>query len=249
MVSGRWFAVLIIGVSIAAIWSYSVFNGIDSPPSSDVVSDVGEKPFTDVAQLQLIENPVEKDSDLEADVLSLSQQVAWLRAELFALKKEFQKGAALTSASTASAVNSNLESPGQKKFTHHPAVNRDEFDKEALRFGSYIQTIEANFHNDDVNDKWAIQASEVIKHALNEDSLAGSSLNSMECRSSLCRVSVSHMAIPDRDLFAQDFPARVSSEFSEIVYAPSSDDQNNLETVLYLYRTGHQPPAMAAVVE
>jgi hypothetical protein len=132
-----------------------------------------------------------------------------------------------------------------------PAAASAQQDRQVLeaetrdRIAALARRADAALREETADAAWAGQARALILEAAAP--LAATAVEDLECRTTLCRVRVSHLDSVARASFETDFPIAVAGRISQILVEPENDSDSPRAT-LYLAREGHAlpDPAMPA---
>lgn len=196
------------------------------------------------------------------DHAALRQEIASLRAELRAGKDE-DRGAS-TSEDELSALKQELAAlreqvamiagangnpaavagDGDDDFAPMTeeemalAEEDDAYDEEDRRRG-----LDAFLGAQSIDTTWSQDAALAVTEASDSEELAGSIVDGVECRSSLCRVEVSHADAEAAGQFELLFPMQVADALPQIRYFTEQLGDGRSITVMYLAREGYELPA------
>ena len=114
----------------------------------------------------------------------------------------------------------------------------------------FLDTVEANFQAEKLDTKWASEVSGTIVQAFAEgdegnsgagaadmeETLAGSSLDKVECRSTSCRLEVSHADPEAFETFVHGLASKLGGQLPLVTIRPVNSPGGGLATVVYLSR-------------
>jgi hypothetical protein len=103
---------------------------------------------------------------------------------------------------------------------------------------------EAAFQQETTETTWSGEAREVIARAVAAEELAGTSVQEVECRATLCRVEVTHIDQHARSVFARQFLVAVAPLLPQAMMQAVETKDGSVSTVLYLARDGHDFPQL-----
>jgi hypothetical protein len=115
-------------------------------------------------------------------------------------------------------------------------------EEERRRVEERMQALETSLQSEPLNRSWSIQVSEQITQAFASEELAGISLDHVECRSTLCRVEVTHDDPMRRGEFEIWFPFKVAQFLPRLVMRRVDNDDGSSSTVVYTARQGYRLP-------
>jgi hypothetical protein len=103
---------------------------------------------------------------------------------------------------------------------------------------------EAAFQQEATEPTWAGEAREVIARAVAAEELAGTSVQGVECRATLCRMEVTHSDQHARSVFAHHFLVAVAPLLPQAMVQAVENTDGSVRTALYLARAGHDFPQL-----
>lgn len=166
---------------------------------------------------------LDRDADsLERELRSLKQEVAALGQQVAMIADESQRGDALPQTPAEMAL-----------FEEDRAYEEEEQERQ----------LGAHFAAQSVDTVWSLDTAQLVSEAALSEGLAGSSIDGIECRSSLCRVEVSHADPAAASEFALWFPVVLGEALPQIRYFHEQRDYGPPVTVLYMARQGYDLPA------
>lgn len=113
--------------------------------------------------------------------------------------------------------------------------SRQEWVKDVI--GSY----EATYTGQPEDPDWSARTSRAITETLRHTNIEGSTVNAASCRSTMCRVEMSHADQAAQAYFVQHIPREPPFDTSGFYHRVETEDGAS-STVLYLARTGFELP-------
>ncbi len=140
---------------------------------------------------------------------------------------------------TASAASPR---PAMSAPQDDPAESRPEVPSRVIGPEEVTQHIETTFYSEAMDTAWAREVRQGLQEKLASLLSKGSSIGSLECHSSLCRIELRH---PDEEQY-QQFMQRMAQggtfwKGASMTYR-SEEDGRNIATISYLAREGHAMP-------
>ena len=163
--------------------------------------------------------------DTNNDLEIMETQISQLDERIFALENR-----------NDTVSYSELQHPSQ------PTAMEDQsqkfYEKTSARFDSY----QSNLLQEEVDYKWSNTAISSIDNAFQKPEIADSTVQTMECRSTMCMVQVTHNSEQDMDEFQLWFPSYVNQELPRVAMQHQKDSNGHITTTVYLARKGHVFP-------
>jgi hypothetical protein len=174
-----------------------------------------------------------------------AQELAVLRDELAQLRAELRElrgvGRAVEVAPRpARRVSAPTDRPLDREERADADAELVEREPESAR---PLAQLEAEHGAEPRDRAWSERAEELITRAFDADSsaagehgagLSGSEVESIDCRSTVCRVDVTHADTAALADFLHDFPSRVGSELPRVALEPRESGNDTLTTVVFL---------------
>lgn len=172
-----------------------------------------------------------------AELRAIKQELAEMRTRLHA---QGRRDDAATSSLVAAA--SAVEAPPP------PAPTPEEAERRAARVAQsaaeLVVFLRAEVDAEPRDTRWSREAVEAIRGTLATPDFAGSSVDDVDCRSTLCRLEVSHQDDTARETFAGTFPMkRPELENGTLLKTESPDGK--VRTIAFFARQGHSLPNLA----
>ncbi|MGH8593313.1 MAG: hypothetical protein ACREV3_05505 [Gammaproteobacteria bacterium] len=180
------------------------------------------------------------------DVTVLKREVALLKADLDIVRRQIKEQAAHAPAGSDVAASSVATDPA---FPSEEAGVADSLEAETIaaeeekrEVEERMQALESSLQNEPLDSDWSPQAREQITEVFASKELAETSLEHIECRSTLCRVEVEHDDLRKRREFELWFPFKVAEILPRIAMRYVENDNGSSGTIIYLAREGHRLP-------
>jgi hypothetical protein len=167
----------------------------------------------------------------DPSLLALRREVARLKAEVDTLRRDIDMlGERDRLATTEEDFSTDEEKPIE--ILEAEALAAQEESEWQVR--QYMDSMEDRFQREVNYAGWSIPAVELIEGELRRELFSETSLVSLECRSSLCRLEVQHDNTQASSAFSRDFPESVADMFSKfsIDYVDQGDGYSTM--VVYL---------------
>ncbi|MGH8569757.1 MAG: hypothetical protein ACREXU_17580 [Gammaproteobacteria bacterium] len=140
---------------------------------------------------------------MKHDMVLMKSDLASLRASLKSLAIQVQT-ASLSRGKAAESIPHDEPQGVDSEAQEGVAV-----EETAELLATRLDAIEATLRREPIDAPWAAQATDAIDQAMGDNTLEGSVLHDLECRSTLCRVEVAHQNAIARADFMLRFPMMV----------------------------------------
>lgn len=236
---------IVIGVTAVLGTSAIIYLANTPPPgapSMEVLSATGavRDPHPSIAALQeemaelkrtLRSNgatPGVKDPDVEL----LKQDVAQLR----------QKLNELASAQLAQAVtNVPADRTPSQLADASPEDRRAAADR---RSKEAISKLDGALQAEDVDNSWLHDVQSKLQSVFQRETLTGSTLATSDCRTSMCRIEITHEAGTDTTEFQSEFVSETAEMFPQGIFQQVTGPDGKQVTIGYFAREGHALPKL-----
>jgi len=248
--------ITVVGTLIAGVMSATAPTGDGEPPA--VGSGSGEGPVA-----QTIASEVDQAGEEDAhgngvdDIESLRREVALLRDDLAAVRRRLEQQARRADeAEQQNAAHAPEVSDGMPTIDPHEdpagfiaerqrlfAAERQRLEAESEQhILAQAEANEAALQAETADTGWSGEARDLIESAVAAQDLAGTSLDDVECRATLCRVEVTHKDRQAQAAFERQFIIAVVQLLPRATRQTVENDDGSSRTVLYLARDGHYFP-------
>lgn len=178
-----------------------------------------------------------KDEDRGAS--TSEDELSALKQELAALREQVAMIAGANGNPAAVAGDGDEDDFGpMTEEDMAPAEEDEAYDEEDRRRG-----LDTFLGAQSIDTAWSQDAALAVTEAADREELAGSIVDGVECRSSLCRVEVSHADAEAAGQFELLFPMQVADALPQIRYFTEQLGDGRSVTVMYLAREGYELPA------
>lgn len=171
---------------------------------------------------------------LEAQVQTLGQQ---LQTQQQRLDRSSEELARLTQALERQQFDSQIASRDESSSATEPPSPQAEQAEAQER----LALLDRQIVSEGIDRRWSGPATEQIQAALADGALAGSTLSSTRCQTTLCRVEVDSRDLVALDQFLGEFPARLgwsTNSYSQV----TTHEDGSATLVLYISREGYRLP-------
>lgn len=182
-----------------------------------------------------------RDDPTTDDLVVLKHDMALVKSDLASLR------ASLTSLATQVQSASLSRGKPAERIPHEEpqAIDSQAQDAAAMEENAKLQetrleAIEATLRGEAIDATWAAQATDAVEQAFEDKALEGSVLDALECRSTLCRVEVTHPNPTARADFMLRFPMMVGPVLPSTTTQLIEADDGSSTTWIYLARQGHE---------
>lgn len=176
-------------------------------------------------------NPVTNQDD-GSSLLALRRELARLGAEVDALRRDVET---LAERDQLAATEEDFYADEEKPIEILEAEALAAQEESEWQVRRYMDSMEERFQREVNYTGWSTPAAELIEQALQSKLFSETSLISLECRSSLCRLEVRHDNPQASSAFSRTFPEKVAAMFSKfsIDYQDQGDGYSS-SMVIYL---------------
>lgn len=164
-------------------------------------------------------------SDLPAQMEQMQSELKLLRRHVQVMSRQESAAKAVTAAASAADV-----APPAPPLTQEEASARDK-----RRFEGLAGKLAA----EPVDRSWGPATERLITDTIKKPAFKGTRLLEATCRSTLCRLEVSHETEADRRKFSSTLPTRLPTLPSGSMRNAEGPDR---KTIIYVAREGHRVP-------
>jgi hypothetical protein len=122
-----------------------------------------------------------------------------------------------------------------------PEERQAQLAEEKRRIQERIRFLESTLARETLDRGWAADAERAMLEVMESAEIAGSRIEELECRSTLCRAEVSHATSRDFDGFSERFLSSLPQLPRGFLHKLSGDDEP-VRSVLFMAREGHRMP-------
>jgi hypothetical protein len=173
---------------------------------------------------------VSKPSD-DAGLLALRREITRLKAEVDTLRRDVET---LAERETLAITEGDFYADEDKPLAIVEAEELAAREESEWQLRQHIASIEDYFQSEIDYTGWSVQAIELIERALQSEMFSKTSLISLECRSSLCRLEVQHDNPQASRVFSNNFLAKVADMFSKFTIDHVDEGDSYSSMVIYL---------------
>ncbi|MFM8331663.1 MAG: hypothetical protein ACKN9T_08235 [Candidatus Methylumidiphilus sp.] len=220
-------AASVASLSFGVYWSAAEHRA--PPPQADRAASAGRLAPRQ-ADAGRVNAPVAVQSAkpaVESGMAALRREMAILRAEVGALRQQ-----------VATAGGGPVDG-ALAKDTRHDPIAQAEAERQRQE---QMAAVEANFRGEAADRSWSERTTATVQHALAGQVAIQSSLRSVECRSSTCRVELSGGNAAALDKSLPLFANRLTESLPSVTVNQVEDGAGGVTTVLYLSSEVDQPP-------
>lgn len=170
---------------------------------------------------------------MDRDSAALREEMAHLRAEVFALRRQLRA----QKQTQAVATGEGEEDPGKNLRTD--PVARAEAER---RHQEQVAAVEAAFQSEPADPQWSSQTTMVVQEALASSETVQTAVRNIECRSHTCRVEVSDENTGTLAKFMPVFALQMAQTLPSITAHQMEDDNGVTTMILYLSHNADEPP-------
>lgn len=187
----------------------------------------------------------EKDALRDAqtkDFAALEKEVAQLRAEIKTLKQQsdpLPQSLSTETFQTKVAKRNEAETgSAERDVVSNIAIAQRQHQKR-------MDAIEQNFLQQKTDMGWANAASTLIQQVLdtpgkaNESEFADTAIRSIECRSTLCKIEVTHSNMSSMRRFIDDFPSSLGNELPRMAFQQHQNPDGSIDMYVYIAKKGN----------
>ena len=177
------------------------------------------------------------------EVADLRSQVALLRSDLDEVQRQLRQLVQSASQTPLSAKPSGAEEPADAVVLSEQELREQEADMieaENQRSLARMAAGEAALQQESADGIWSIQAAEALREALANEALSGTTVQDIDCRSTLCRLQVMHDNREQQALFEHDFRFKVGQLLPRMMMHSEEQTDGTISVTIYLAREGHE---------
>lgn len=208
------------------------------PSTTDAIQDAHQSFAAlreEVAELKrVIESNGAAPGAKDPDVDLLKQDVAQLRQKLNELAST-QLAQAGTSAPTS------IERTPSQPVDTSPEERRAAADR---RSKEALSKLEGALQAEDVDNSWLHDVQSKLQSVFQRDTLSGSTLATSDCRTSMCRIEITHEAGTDATEFQSEFVSETAELFPQGIFQQVTGPDGKQVTIGYFARDGHTLPKL-----
>jgi hypothetical protein len=178
-------------------------------------------------------------------VAELQHQVALLRAEVAKLQQHVRQHAPAAAPVRRLARPRDAAAPadaGDGSAQELPEDDATALEAERQRGRARMAAGAAALHRESPDNVWSVQATEAIDEALAREEFAGTMVQEIDCRATLCQVQVVHADPAEQALFQQTFSFQVGPLLPKMMMQTEELDDGSISATLYLAREGYALP-------
>lgn len=185
--------------------------------------------------------PVRRPSDGAPGHLppKLAAELHRLRAEVATLRTAVQQTEAMATPPAADSEEAAEPPPRTVADMDARTQAREQRDRDQR------MALDTHVDTEGVDRPWSVATMDVITQVLASAALAATTVQDLECRTTVCRLTVEHEHRQALDQFALMFPLQVGAELPQLTYFHDQGTDGSIRTVIYLTRQGHSLPARA----
>lgn len=186
----------------------------------------------------------EKDGQVDPEAVDLRSEVALLRSDL-EMQRQLRQLAQSASQTQLSAKPSGAEEPADAVVLSEQELREQEADAieaENQRSLARMAAGEAALQQESADGVWSIQAAEALREVLASEALSGTTVQDIDCRSTLCRLQVVHDNREQQALFEHDFRFKVGQLLPRMMMHSEEQTDGTISATIYLAREGHELP-------
>lgn len=172
--------------------------------------------------------PSVKDSDVDL----LKQEVAQIRQKL----NDLASGQ-LAQAGASTPIERTPSQPLDAPLEERRAA-ADRRSKEA------ISKLDGVLQAEDVDNSWLHDVQSKLQSVFQRDTLSGSTLATSDCRTSMCRIEITHEAGTDAIEFQSEFVSETAELFPQGIFQQVTGPDGKQVTIGYFARDGHTLPKL-----
>lgn len=245
---------LAIGVAVTAIMSWSLLEfGQETNPSRN--KPMHRRASNDVSQEATYgpEATDERGSMGALGIADLRSEVALLRSDLSEVRGQLRR-LMQTSSSSAASTKAAQDQPSDtaQDWSSAPLSEQELQEEEAnaieeerQRSLARMQAAEAALRQETTDAVWSAQAVDTIRSAMENDGLAGTVLQDIECRATLCRMEVVHANPTMQSVFENDVRFEVARFLPRAMMHSEERFDGTISATIYLAREGQDLPRPA----
>lgn len=179
--------------------------------------------------------------ELNAQVQRLSNEIADLRnppAELAEAERD-QENAITAPAGVGEATQSKTDTPAGPVSEPRPADNAALAADARAQRDMITQALETRMASEEQDEGWGVNAESELADGLQNAGLSSTALVGVACRSTLCKVSLTHANVDAEDEFLSQLANLPGMQDTEIFYLRDEQADGSTQMVVYVGRQGY----------
>lgn len=209
--------------------------------------------MTFLKRLRPVRKPQDERGSMGAlGIADLRSEVALLRSDLSEVRGQLRRLMQTSSSSAASTKAAPKQPLDTAQDSSVPLSEQELQEEEANaieeeRQGSFarMQAAEAALRQETTDAVWSAQAMDTIRSAMENDGLAGTVLQDIECRATLCRMEVVHADPTMQSVFENDVRFEVARFLPRAMMHSEERFDGTISATIYFAREGHDLPGPA----
>ena len=202
-----------------------------SPPAASVLNTVIE-PLHDRST---------RTSDRQG-LTTLREEIVRLRADVESLRRSVQEQKLALARVATEGDTEDWHGYGDRASFDAELDHAEAVEEAKLEWQLYMDTVEASFQRQPTDPAWSAEATDVIHNALEDENVSATSLDEVECRSQLCRVTVRHAEPMAASRFGASLPPELDAMFPNLTMEHIDEGGGESITIVYLSGEGYSWP-------
>lgn len=169
----------------------------------------------------------------ESGAGTMHSELSRLQNEVRGLRQRLEDSDKLASDDDADVTDTGPETPKDREVLAQEQQQRH-FER--------MQVIETSFQREPIDTQWSADTANLINQALERDELKQTQVVDTECRSTLCRLEITHPDLDAAGEFEHLFPMQVAKTLPQMSYHHQQLDDGSTSTVIYMARESYALP-------
>lgn len=196
---------------------------------------------SDISKARVLPNSVKNNDQALQNIEILNQQINGLQQKQ---KELFEKIDGLVEVFKDFDEKQNKESSGQLNFE----PNEEKYDMYYRSDEEIIQNRNESYQmdmaNQEIDGAWREHAHGKVESMFDDESFSDSSIVSVDCRSTLCELDLSHENESAAENFMEEFPAHMAWNNESFIETKKQSD-GSIRTKIYFSRDGQALPSLS----
>lgn len=180
------------------------------------------------------------------DSSRLQQEIVKLKEEVVALQRRVE------SSPMKAEHHSNMENVTNNSSASAQLTEQDMIaaaEEEDYEYRKRMEITESVFLSEKVDPQWSTKTSGLITQYLENGEQLKTSLENVDCRATLCRVTVNHQDAAVAEEFQLQFPMQMAEALPQINYLYEQQADGSIGMVMYLARDGYDLPKVTQLYQ
>ena len=116
--------------------------------------------------------------------------------------------------------------------------------REEEKTNTIVTRLEEQMVSEPYDDSWSVGTDKILREAIDQEKFANSAFAEIDCRSTLCRMDISHADFNSENLFLQEFFGDTGFTSMDVFYTREEYTDGSVDVTMYMSRDGHRLPSL-----